>query len=156
MQGTSNAGKALIVGSDGNVAPGEISGGDVWEEITFDNWPTNWSADEKIRIMLDITISTNSPCYVAKNGASKTIDVYFPNAPNPDKPNSYFEIGKPIYTMASGYMIVLANMYYNNFNSAPTSLFMSIQGTNGTNSDGYSYSRSESGQFIKKMWRLKH
>lgn len=33
-QGAGNAGKALVVGADGNVTPGEISGIKVWEEIT--------------------------------------------------------------------------------------------------------------------------
>ena len=49
-QGTGNAGKALIVGSNGNVTPGEISGGEVWEEVNLSNFPTNWVDGDKIKI----------------------------------------------------------------------------------------------------------
>ena len=49
-QGTGNAGKALIVGSNGNVTPGEISGGEVWEEVDLNNFPNNWVDGDRIKI----------------------------------------------------------------------------------------------------------
>lgn len=39
-QGVANAGKALVVGADGNVAPGEISSGKDWEEIDYTTMTT--------------------------------------------------------------------------------------------------------------------
>ena len=60
-QGAANAGKALVVGADGNVAPGEISGGEVWKEIDITNWPTNWKIGDKIRITTYAIGSANSP-----------------------------------------------------------------------------------------------
>ena len=48
-QGAANAGKALVVGTDGNVAPGEISSGEVWELIDVNNWPTDWVTGDEIR-----------------------------------------------------------------------------------------------------------
>ena len=51
-QGTGNAGKALVVGSDGNVTTGVISGGgEVWEEVDLSNWPTNWVEGDKVKII---------------------------------------------------------------------------------------------------------
>ena len=51
-QGSSNAGKALVVGSDGNVTPGEISGGEVWEEVDLINFPTNWVDGDRVKFTL--------------------------------------------------------------------------------------------------------
>lgn len=50
MQGTANAGKALIVGSNGNVTPGEISSGEVWEEVDLSNFPTDWVAGDRVKV----------------------------------------------------------------------------------------------------------
>ena len=64
MQGTGNAGKALIVGSDGNVAPGEVSGGEVWEELDLANLPTDFVDNDRIKFVpysMDIgTISSSN------------------------------------------------------------------------------------------------
>ena len=49
-QGAANAGKALVVGADGNVAPGEVSGGEGWEEIDLSNIPTDWVDTDIVRI----------------------------------------------------------------------------------------------------------
>ena len=50
MQGTANAGKALIVGADGNLSPGDVSGGEVWEEVDLVNFPTDWTVGDIIRV----------------------------------------------------------------------------------------------------------
>lgn len=52
-QGAANAGKALIIGPNGNVAPGEVSGGEVWEEVDLNNWPTNWAVGDRIKVELN-------------------------------------------------------------------------------------------------------
>ncbi len=57
-QGAANAGKALIVGPDGNVTPGDVAGGEVWEEINYSNPPTDWANGEKFKIMVGITCNT--------------------------------------------------------------------------------------------------
>ena len=59
-QGAANAGKALIVGSDGNVTPGDVSGGEVWELIDINNWPTDWVAGDEIRFTTKIACLTNN------------------------------------------------------------------------------------------------
>ena len=51
MQGTANAGKALVVGSDGNVTPGEVSGGEVWEELDLANLPTDFVDNDRIKFV---------------------------------------------------------------------------------------------------------
>ena len=58
-QGAANAGKALVVGSDGNVAPGEISAGGI-EKIDLDNWPTDWQVGDSILITLKCYPTTTS------------------------------------------------------------------------------------------------
>lgn len=49
-QGVANAGKALVVGKDGNVAPGNVSGGENWELIDVNTWPTDWLDGDRVRI----------------------------------------------------------------------------------------------------------
>ena len=58
-QGTGNAGKALVVGSDGNVTPGDVSGGEVWEEVDLNNFPTNWVKGDQIRLMTKLSCKDN-------------------------------------------------------------------------------------------------
>ena len=58
-QGAANAGKALIVGSDGNVAPGEVSGGEVWEEVDLTNFPTDWVKGDQIRLITKLSCKDN-------------------------------------------------------------------------------------------------
>ena len=48
-QGSANAGKALVVGSDGNVTLGEISSGEVWEELDLSNMPTDFVDGDRIK-----------------------------------------------------------------------------------------------------------
>ena len=48
-QGTGNAGKVLVVGSNGNVTPEEISGGEVWEELDLSNMPTDFVDGDRIK-----------------------------------------------------------------------------------------------------------
>ena len=59
-QGAANAGKALIVGSDGNVTPGDVLGGEVWELVDINNWPTDWVAGDEIRFTTKIACLTGN------------------------------------------------------------------------------------------------
>ena len=58
-QGVGNAGKALVVGADGNVAPGEVSGGEVWEEIDYANPPTDWAIGDKFKILINLSCKSS-------------------------------------------------------------------------------------------------
>lgn len=73
-QGTGNAGKALVVGADGNVAPGEISSGEVWEEVDLSNWPTDWKADDRFKFcsIVDV-LPSNSPYYTVNANIKHSI-----------------------------------------------------------------------------------
>lgn len=60
-QGVENSGKVLGIGSDGNVTPvdaGGTSGGEVWEEIDFNNFPTDWVAGDLVRMSVQIRPSS--------------------------------------------------------------------------------------------------
>ena len=51
-QGSANAGKALVVGPDGNVTPVEISSGEVWEAVDLSEtgFPTDWKKGDRIKV----------------------------------------------------------------------------------------------------------
>lgn len=66
-QGAENAGKVLGIGADGNVTPvnagGSSGGGEVWEEVNLNNFPTDWVDGDRVRINAKIynsTVSTSS------------------------------------------------------------------------------------------------
>ena len=59
-QGVANAGKALVVGSDGNVTPGEVSGGEVWEEIDYSNPPSDWAEGDRFKLLVGLYHNTGS------------------------------------------------------------------------------------------------
>ena len=56
-QGTENAGKALIVGPDGNVIPENVSGGEVWEEVNLSNFPSDWVAGDRVKFTHKIVLN---------------------------------------------------------------------------------------------------
>lgn len=56
-QGSANSGKALIVGADGNLSPGNVSGGEVWEEVDLTNFPTDWTEGERIKVQFKMQVS---------------------------------------------------------------------------------------------------
>lgn len=59
-QGAANAGKALVVGSDGNVTPGDVSGGEVWKEIDYSNPPTDWAEGDGVKVLAKLTTTDDS------------------------------------------------------------------------------------------------
>lgn len=60
-QGIENAGKVLGIGSDGNVTLVDAGGGEVWEEVDLNNWPTDWVAGDRIRIISNIQFNSPFP-----------------------------------------------------------------------------------------------
>ena len=77
-QGTGNAGKALVVGSDGNVTPGEISGGEVWEEVDLSNMPTDWVAGDRIKVVFRVKYETSATSWAT---APTSISIVHSQAP---------------------------------------------------------------------------
>lgn len=91
-QGTENAGKVLGIGSDGNVTPvtaGGGSGGELWERVNIDNWPTDWVNGDKIKVVpyigyfetsatswtTSISLNTPNPVFGERVGTSIEIEV---------------------------------------------------------------------------------
>ena len=51
-----SAGDAVLLGSDGkipsNLIP-DVGGGEVWEEVDLNNWPTDWVDGDRIKICIN-------------------------------------------------------------------------------------------------------
>ena len=61
-QDVTNAGKVLGIGSDGNVTPVAVSsGGEVWEEVDLNNFPTDWVAGDRVKIRSNTQFGGTSP-----------------------------------------------------------------------------------------------
>ena len=161
-QGAANAGKALVVGSDGNVTPGEISGGEVWEELDISNLPTDFSANDRVKIAFGFTVSgsannwTTAPSSIGIGTTdyitSSIIEIILPESTHNMK-NIIFTDKNSKY-MAEAYISYIYE--YNSWNNS--NMFdispLAFNGA-GVKSTNYNVTRSTISQFIKKMWRLK-
>ena len=164
MQGTGNAGKALIVGADGNLIPGNV-GGEVWEEVNLSNWPTDWVAGDRIRIQFK--------CRATASANGWTSDVTGAEVVSTSTPTGIyeFEIGNEYYpftvinfnafyqfaVIAVAYVAVFDKL--SNFNSSSSRL-MAIGGAcfNGYEMEKPSIEIKPSNisTYIAKMWRMKN
>ena len=138
-QGAANAGKALVVGSDGNVALREISGGEVWEEINPSNWPTDFINGDRIKVVFNIDFFGNTK----DHPTSEIIELLlldimsFPTTAFARNGNDYCTIFR-VYNVS-------------NWNSENSSI-LAIYNKNNVNF----VDRTNFSSFILKMWRLKH
>lgn len=165
-QGAANAGKALIVGSDGNVTPGEISGGEVWEEVDLSNFPKNWVAGDRVKIIFKQHINQSSV------GEWKTASITMGTNQNNTSGGAIFEFELG----TSGVSACLID--FNTYSIPPNSIGLVIASTtnvadwNGANknmmflksiafngntcvSEIKTISRTSVSTYISKMWRLK-
>lgn len=149
-QGAANAGKALIVGSDGNVTPGEISSGEVWEEVDLTNFPTDWVAGDRIKVSFKVDWSKEN-LSVSIGNSTNLIEYVLETDSR--------QVRTPIRSWDKMAMTV-DNLYgVNNFNSPDTSQrlfdFIIYNVTTANVSAAPDVRRSNITQRISKMLRLK-
>ena len=89
-QGVANAGKALVVGADGNVAPGEISSGKDWEEIDYTTMTTRTHDLDVVYTYRIIMKDTN-----LTDAYTTDIIIFFPSSGTRSK--SIFQALRPIF-----------------------------------------------------------
>ena len=149
-QGAANAGKALVIGADGNVAPGEISGGEVWEEVDLNNWPTDWVANELIRIDFKVTVNTSSPYINNSDDASSIIEVTLLSTSSDTMPMKLITMSRLDNNF---FYIVLRSIYGKNFNKTSGNLML-LSGLKNNGNGGSEYiTTSNISTYIRKMWR---
>lgn len=170
-QGVANAGKALVVGSDGNVTPGEISGGEIWEEIDFSNFPRDWTDGDRVKVMLKIEESISS---APGSWTSAPSDISFSTIENKAQPIIEFSIGNDTNTGAMfGYIRkfnidkYISGVYFkspqnaanlNNPTQYMTYFYVGAFIFNGAGAkrNGSAITTiADAGEYIAKMWRLK-
>ena len=146
-QGAANAGKALVVGSDGNVAPGEISGGEVWEEVDLNNFPRNWVVGDRIKVCFTAWCNSTGELKTSKHQNTSVIELILSDtAIDYDIP-----LKSGIYTLV---LSDLKRVY--DFNIGATLMYLSTHKydtTTPTGSQGIDPSNVST--YIYKMWRLK-
>ena len=146
-QGTGNAGKALIVGADGNVSPGEISGGEVWEELDLSNFPRNWVNGEQVRIATRLYVSASNSLI---DGSYWSMVIQFIIGTNSLK--ALYDIdGSCIYSLE----ISPSNIFNNP--TAGTLILLNFNDVSAKKSYSKGIGNSELGNYSSsiKMWRLK-
>ena len=161
-QGASNAGKALVVGADGNVAPGEISGGEVWEEVDPNNFPTDWIAGDRVKINFNILVdagTTNwstAPSEIVLQSTYSNLDrIYEFEIPNETHTteNLIYYRGTTSY-INSAYVTVIYGA--NSWNSDVIfSISANCHNGGGSKSTSINLARSDVPTYFGKIWRLK-
>ena len=139
-QGSANAGKALVIGSDGNVTPGEISSGGVWEEVDLRNPPTDWITGDVIKIA--ISGYCKSSGWYGFNGARPIIDIYINTSTGGNHTIPYAYIDN---------MFALVKIYPSWNTTTSTILIL----TNNSDKTTKEINWSNISSYISKMWRLK-
>ena len=170
-QGTENAGKVLGIGVDGNVTPvnagGGSGGGEVWEEVDLNNWPTNWTYKEKVKFIPAKFKRPQTPT------AGWTTDLSGVTFEEFDCSNEVeitltlehtgFYLGVPYHIQANNYYVVvnLAGTVqdYSTFWNSSSNNFMTLSALafngGGKASSNISINATNVSTYIKKMWRLK-
>ena len=161
-QGVANAGKALIVGSNGNVTPGEISGGEIWEEIDLSNFPTDWVDGDRVKFTTnagvnDVTSGSFSSGNISisgwrTDGESQTVEITI---------GSTVKICRGVIRLNpfdSG-IVTLTLLTINTASNWNSSTLFTLRGScfNGYNiaTSDLNITRSNLSTYVVKMWRLK-
>lgn len=160
-QGSANAGKALVVGSDGNVTPGEVPGGEVWEEVDLTNFPRDWTSEDKVRFNLKKVSSTSkSPSSWTNNNIGASFTSYNEAKSNIIELDFSAFNDNILINMSEGsnyinVMILehLTNLY--TWNSAGKLFTLKSISFNGGAKSSKSEDVTPSSGHIYKMWRLK-
>ena len=141
----------------------DVEGGEVWEEVDFTNFPTDWVNGDRIKIQFKsyYSLSSNPTSWETSFTASPTLTA---NAANHTNVLEYMMGSSNSYNLRvcvkdySGYIAITSFEIYN-----PSSMNSgNIGRMYGTAFNGKSISRtntvidsSEASDYINKMWRLK-
>ncbi len=164
-QDVANAGKVLGIGSDGNVTPVAVSsGGEVWEEVDLNNFPTDWVAGDRVKIRSNTKFGGASP-----NSWSSPITGVGEMTDQPTSPIAEFILNDSninegnvvIHTQNSEGSITLTYLGIGSpvgFNS-PGSTIVNLTAVrfNGTGMKQkyIGVTRPNLTRYVKQMWRLK-
>ena len=147
-QGTGNAGKALVVGSDGNVAPGEISTGEVWEEVDLNNWPRNWVEGDRIRILPGGGCNASGSLYT-----TSTFSVIFETYLTAEKTSNTKIIMDIDYN--SSHVLLVRPLSYFNSSSTDVGIGFGYVKIGSAGEKTVYLTNSNISTYVKKIWRLK-
>lgn len=146
-QGAANAGKALVVGSDGNVTPTEVSaGGEVWEELDLSNFPRNWVNGDQVRITTKLLASSS-----LVSGSRWSMVMQFSLINGDTCRQIYHRDGSYIYDLE-----LSSTSIFNNPN-AGTLISFDLYDISNNSTETKTISNSKLGEYTSsiKMWRLK-
>ena len=150
-QGAANAGKALVVGADGNVAPGEISSGEIWEEVDLNNIPTDWANEDRIKVSFAATIDNDN---VATNYYSPTCLNEFIMSSNG---NSGIPLKIHINTSLKAVIMLSVEIGGSwQFNETNNTLFtLRVTNSQSGANNSVQITKSNAARYIYKFYRLK-
>lgn len=168
-QGTENVGKVLGIGADGNVTPvvagGSSGGGEVWEEITSENWPTDWVVGDRVRIIPNIKYNS-----LTNNSWTTAISIETPEKSKNGSQTLEYELNNEGVLLYSLYWINItstAGISYNSFAIYPLvsswnsgewlgTIYSGVfNGKENKKINSVNVGISNMPTYIYKMWRLK-
>ena len=165
-QGTVNAGKVLGINTLGQVEPVEGgSGGEVWEEVDLDNFPTDWIEGDRIKLCLNFDYSIQAANWTSTPSVSQYATVVdratspIVEIPLPSTVAEYFLIDGRTQSSAvrMRYIYIYNLATLNNLDTSVRIMGITYEGFNAAGKTegfiGITKANLRSG--IYKMWRLK-
>lgn len=146
-------------------------GGEVWEEVDLNNWPTDWVDGDRVKVIFNVeisyndpgswTVAPNKPSYTASNKKSPVLEFVLSSAPSNNAIVSYDFYRDVDYTTSISVITAHAEHYtnvryqifeldflvFNNKESRNTHLVVGKDPAVGGGSNLTTY--------IHKLWRLK-
>lgn len=166
-QGTVNAGKVLGINTLGQVEPveGGSGGGEVWEEVDLDNFPTDWVEGDRIKLCLNFEYSIQAGSWTSTPSVSQHATVVdratspIVEIPLPSTVAEYFLIDGRTQNSAvrMRYIYIYNLATLNNSDTSVRIMGITYEGFNAAGKTegfvGITKANLRSG--IYKMWRLK-
>ena len=168
-QGSGNAGKVLGVNASGNVEPMNVSGGEVWEEVSLTNFPTDWIETDRVKVMFKIGFDVNvsswssSPSSITLSAGNDirvtNITEYKLHNIVDNINNATIPYNPIICDHVPNYIVIITVRNIKNASSWNSGTLFLIEGTvfngGGNKSSSISITRNNLKDYISKMWRLK-
>lgn len=146
-------GSIAMLDINGNPKNFTAGGGEVWEEVDLNNWPTDWVVGERIKIDFKTVYADANPYVSTNETASHIIEVSITDISTSvtvDIPINMFYVNSSKWGFIS-----LLYIYSGYFNADNPSLMFLVGGNTSGQHNTVTITKSNISTYVRKMWRLR-
>lgn len=123
-------------------------GGEVWEEVDLNTWPTDWAAGDRYKVSFKVQPTAATP-YYTDGKPLPYIEVEIPDLANATNLSYIVAMNN------AGVFLILKDIFYNLWNSTGTNVIFQLQAIYNNNTGILSITNASASLYINKMYRLK-